>query len=110
MVPLFRHDIKHIQDISEEIVRIIGINNINAKPFVFAEKPRLNDTTDRYKAKKGFKNRAVGAGFYENVSYVFSEKSLLEKYGFATIDEALELANPIAEELNTLRSTFWSIY
>jgi phenylalanyl-tRNA synthetase beta chain len=104
-VPLFRHDIKHIQDISEEIVRIIGINNIEAKPFVFAEKARLNDTTDRYKAKKGFKNRAVGTGFYENVSYVFSERALLEKYGFPTVEEALELSNPIAEELNTLRST-----
>jgi len=105
VVPLFRHDIKHIQDVSEEIVRIIGINNIEAKPFVFAEKPRLNDTTDRYKAKKSFKNRAVGTGFYENVSYVFSERVLLEKYGFSTVEEELELANPIAEELNTLRST-----
>ncbi len=105
VVPLFRHDIKHIQDISEEIVRIIGINNIEAKPFVFAEKPRLNDTTDRYRAKKEFKNRAVGVSFYENVSYVFSERALLEKYGFSTVDEDLELANPIAEELNTLRST-----
>lgn len=104
-VPLFRHDIKHIQDIAEEIVRIIGINNIKAKPSVFAEKPRLNDTTDRYKAKKEFKNRAVGASFYENVSYVFSERAVLEKYGFAVVEEALDLANPIAEELNTLRST-----
>jgi phenylalanyl-tRNA synthetase beta chain len=104
-VPMFRHDMKHIQDISEEIVRIIGINNIDAKSFVFAEKPRLNDTTDRYKAKKSFKNRAVGTGFYENVSYVFSEKALLSKYAFSTIEEDLELANPIAEELNTLRST-----
>jgi len=104
-IPLFRHDIKHIQDVSEEIVRIIGINNIEAKPFVFAEQARLNDTTDRYKVKKAFKNRAVGAGFYENVSYVFSERALLEKYSFATVEEALELSNPIAEELNTLRST-----
>ena len=62
-------------------------------------------TTDRYKAKKSFKNRAVGRGFYENVSYVFSERALLEKYGFSTVEEELELANPIAEELNTLRST-----
>jgi len=105
VVPLFRHDIKHIQDVSEEIVRIIGINNIEAKPFVFAEQPRLNDTTNRYKAKKEFKNRAVGAGYYQNVSYVFSDKTLLEKYGFPVTEEALALANPIAEELNTLRST-----
>jgi len=105
VVPLFRHDIKHIQDIAEEIVRIIGINNIEAKPFVFAEKPRLNDTTSRYKAKKELKNRAVGVGYYENVSYVFSDKVLLERYGFEVTEEALALANPIAEELNTLRST-----
>jgi phenylalanyl-tRNA synthetase beta chain len=105
VVPHFRHDIKHLQDIAEEIVRIVGINNIEAKPFVFAEKPRLNTTTDRYKAKKAFKNRAVGVSFYENVSYVFSERALLEKYGFSTVEETLELANPIAEDLNTLRST-----
>jgi len=105
VVPHFRHDIRHLQDIAEEIVRIVGINNIEAKPFFFAEKPRLNATTDRYKAKKGFKNRAVGVWFYENVSYVFSERALLAKYGFSTLEEALELANPIAEELNTLRST-----
>jgi len=105
IVPLFRHDIKHIQDVAEEIVRIIGINNIEVKPFVFAEQARLNDTTDRYKAKKEFKNRAVGAGYYENVSYVFSDKTLLEKYGFPVTEEVLALANPIAEELNTLRST-----
>ena len=104
-VPLFRHDIKNIQDIAEEIVRIIGINNIPAKPLVFAEKKRLNATYDRYQAKKRIRNRAVGVGFYENISYVFSEKAVLEKYGFVTTEDALELANPIAEELNTLRST-----
>ncbi len=105
VVPLFRHDIKHIQDVAEEIVRIVGINNIVAKPFVFAEQPRLNDVTARYKAKKSFKNRAVGVGYFENVSYVFSDKTVLEKYGFVVTEDALELANPIAEELNTLRST-----
>jgi len=104
-VPLFRHDIKNIQDIAEEIVRIIGINNIPAKPLVFAEKMRLNDTYERYKAKKALRNRAIGVSFYENISYVFSEKATLEKYGFVVTDEVLELANPIAEELNTLRST-----
>lgn len=104
-VPLYRHDIKHIQDISEEIVRIIGINNIESKSLSFEEKPRLNSTTDLYKAKKEFKNRAVGASFYENMSYIFTDKQALQKYGFTTVKEELELTNPIAEDLNTLRST-----
>ena len=105
IVPLFRHDIKHIQDVAEEIVRIVGINNIEAKPLVFAEKARLNTVTTRFWAKRALKNHAVGAGYYENLSYVFSDKALLKKYGFSVTEEALALANPIAEELNTLRST-----
>ncbi len=104
-VPQFRHDILNIQDIAEEIVRIIGINNIEAKPLSFEERPRLNQTILDFKAKKDIKNRAVGTGFYENISYVFSDKSLLLKYGFETTKDELELANPIVEELNTLRST-----
>ena len=104
-VPLFRHDIRHIQDIAEEIVRIVGINNIASKPLVFAEKPRLNSTTNRYRAKKELRNRAVGLSFYENISYVFSEKEVLDKYGFITVEDELDVANPIAKELNTLRST-----
>ncbi|MBN2248862.1 MAG: phenylalanine--tRNA ligase subunit beta, partial [Campylobacterales bacterium] len=104
-IPLFRHDIKNVQDVAEEIVRIIGINNIEAKPLAFTEANRLNATSDRYKVKRAFKNRAVGCGFYENVSYVFTQRSVLERYGFATVEEKLELTNPIAEELNTLRTT-----
>jgi phenylalanyl-tRNA synthetase beta chain len=105
IVPLFRHDVKNIQDVAEEIVRIIGINNINPKPLIFTEKVRLNKTINRHKIKKAFRSRAVGAGYYENVSYLFSDKTLLEKYDFPVTDDSLDLANPIAEELNTLRST-----
>ena len=104
-VPLYRHDIKNIQDIAEEIVRIVGINNIEAKPLCFDEKMRLNDTVARYKAKRALKHRAAGVGFFENVSYLFSQREQLEQYGFPVVEERLDLANPIAEELNTLRST-----
>ena len=37
-VPEFRHDIVSGQDIVEEIVRIVGIDNIDSKPFSFSEK------------------------------------------------------------------------
>ncbi len=104
-VPRFRHDIKNIQDITEEIVRIIGINNIDAKRLSFVESNRLTDTTNRYLFKKSLRNRAVSAGLYENVSYLFSHRDTLLKYGFDVVDEKLDLANPIAEDLNTLRTT-----
>jgi len=51
------------------------------------------------------RNRAVSVGFYENVSYLFSHRDTLEKYGFDLVDEDLDLTNPIAKDLNTLRTT-----
>ncbi len=104
-VPRFRHDIKNIHDVTEEIVRIIGIDNIPAKALEFTESNRLTSTTQRYKFKKLLRHSAAAAGFYENISYIFSDKKKLEQYGFELVDAALDLANPIAEDLNTLRST-----
>ena len=103
--PLSRFDIKTSQDIAEEIMRIVGIDNIPLKNITLVEKPRLNETTSKYKFKRELKQRAVALGFYENISYVFTQRELLEKYNFSTLDKELELKNPIATELNTLRST-----
>ena len=104
-VPPHRHDIAHIQDIAEEVLRIIGINNIQAKPLLLTEKVRLTESTLRYKAKRDLRLRAVGRGFFEAVTYAFSDQAKLEKYGFDTTDSALKLLNPIAEEFNSMRST-----
>jgi len=104
-VPHHRHDINHIQDIAEEILRIIGINNIEAKPLELTEKVRLTESTHRYKAKRDLRLRAVGNGFFEAVTYAFTDQTKLEKYGFSNVDPSLALLNPIAEEFNTLRST-----
>ena len=104
-VPHHRHDINHIQDIAEEILRIIGINNIGAKPLELTEKVRLTESTRRYKAKRDIRLRAVGCGFFEAVTYAFSDETKLEKYGFALVEESLRLLNPIAEEFNGMRST-----
>ncbi len=105
IVPQFRHDIKNIYDITEEIVRILGINNIEAKPMKFVEKTRINSITNIYYAKKELRQRAIASSFYESISYAFTDKSLLKKYNFPTVKEELDIINPITEDLNTLRTT-----
>jgi len=104
-VPQFRHDIKNTQDIAEEILRIVGINNIESQPLKFAEAQHTNATINRYYAKKEIKQRAIASGFYESISYAFTDKSLLELYEFPIVDAKLDIINPITEELNTLRTT-----
>jgi cell division protein FtsI/penicillin-binding protein 2 len=51
-VPLWRHDIVNSHDICEEIVRIIGIDNIPAKALEFSEKNRTNESYERYKLSR----------------------------------------------------------
>ncbi len=104
-IPLYFHDIKNIADISEEIVRIYGIDKIEAKPLEIVEKNRLNEIFQKYLAKKELSLKAVGAGFYEAITYAFANKEVLQKYGFETLQEEKELLNPIVNELNTLRPT-----
>jgi len=105
IVPRFRHDIENIQDIAEEVLRITGINNIQARPLKFVEAKRINRTSERYHAKKALRQRSIAMGFFESVSYAFCDRNLLVKYGFPRIKEALDIINPITEDLNTLRST-----
>ena len=104
-VPRYRHDIVNKQDVVEEIVRLVGIDNIESKPFFYAEENRFGQDYAAYSKRKLYRHRAAQSGFYETVHFVFNERATLEKYGFATLDKAKELLNPIAGTLDTLRST-----
>ena len=104
-IPPHRHDIVHVQDLAEEVLRIIGIDNIEARPLALIEQDRLTEATRRYRFKRDIRQRAVSAGFYEAVTYAFTDRAKLEMYGFPTVEASLEVVNPIVEELNTLRTT-----
>ncbi|WP_458701149.1 phenylalanine--tRNA ligase subunit beta [Sulfurospirillum sp. 1307] len=104
-VPPHRHDIQNIQDVCEEIVRIVGIDNIASKPLIFAEINRMNDAYHKFMKRKMYRLRAVGVGFFESLHFVFDNKERLEKYGLPTIYKKREIANPITNELNTLRTS-----
>ena len=104
-IPYYRHDIKNIADVTEEIVRIIGIDNIIAKPLQIDEVNRVNKTSNDLIKKNRLRHKAIENGFYETLTYVFCSKENLEKYSFKTVKEELELINPIVKELNTYRTT-----
>ncbi|MCJ7766238.1 MAG: phenylalanine--tRNA ligase subunit beta, partial [Thiovulaceae bacterium] len=92
-VPRYRHDIVNKQDVVEEIVRLVGIDNIQSKPSLFVEENRFGDDYAAYTKRKIYRHRAAQSGFYETVHFVFNERASLEKYGFSTVDKAKELLN-----------------
>jgi phenylalanyl-tRNA synthetase beta chain len=104
-VPRYRHDIANKQDIVEEIVRLVGIDNIASKPFTFAEANRIEEDYTIYKKRRVYRHRAAQTGFFESVHFVFNEREQLEQYGFTCVEKSLELLNPIVNTLDTLRPT-----
>ncbi|OYZ66117.1 MAG: phenylalanine--tRNA ligase subunit beta, partial [Sulfuricurvum sp. 24-42-5] len=104
-IPHFRHDIINRQDIIEEIVRIVGIDNIPSKPLVFAENNQNTVDFEEYRKTRMYRQRAAQSGFFESVHFVFNERATLERFGFTCTDEGKELLNPITATMDTLRPT-----
>jgi len=106
-IPLYRHDIKNVADIAEEIIRIIGIDKIQAKPLLIDGIKRANKTSNDLLKKNKIRAKAIENGFFETLTYIFTSKENLEKYNFKVVKEELDLINPIVKELNTYRTTMF---
>lgn len=103
--PIYRHDIHTAQDVAEEFLRIYRIKNIPSIPYSGAQKRGINEVFLRYQNERDIALRAISAGFYETIHYVFCERKKLELWGFDTLESSLELTNPITSELDTLRTS-----
>ncbi|RQD67038.1 phenylalanine--tRNA ligase subunit beta [Campylobacter hepaticus] len=101
--PLHRPDIKNLSDISEEVIRIIGIDNISSKGLKFIEKNRFNTTYKNYIDYVNLRKKAVANGYFESLHYILDNEEELKNLGFDLVK--MKLVNPITAELNTLRTT-----
>ncbi|MGN8364892.1 phenylalanine--tRNA ligase subunit beta [Helicobacter pylori] len=105
IVPNFRHDIKTIQDIAEEILRFVGIDNLISKPLNCVSSKNSNPHYDTHRFFENLKHKALACGFKEVIHYVFYSKEKQQKLGFEVLEDPLELQNPITTDLNTLRTS-----
>ncbi|WQW03098.1 phenylalanine--tRNA ligase subunit beta [Helicobacter pylori] len=105
IVPNFRHDIKTIQDIAEEILRFVGIDNLISKPLDSISSKHSNPHYDTHRFFENLKHKALACGFKEVIHYMFYSKEKQQKLGFEVLEDPLELQNPITTELNTLRTS-----
>ena len=100
-VPSWRPDVQGRADIVEELVRIVGVDQVPSTPFPrgdAARKPVLTPIQNRTrKAKRALAARAM----VEAVTWSFVSKREAELFGGGS--PALALANPIAAELSDMR-------
>ena len=93
IVPSHRHDIKHQNDMAEEVARIIGYNNIEIKDFIPLDKDKLPEPLP---ADESIKNFLIKNGFSEVINAPFSKNES---------SQALQIDNPLDSNKNFFRTS-----
>ena len=101
--PSHRFDIAIGEDLIEEIARIYGYDNIDNRLPSFAV--NLSDNREQVLLQM-LKNRLVNAGYFEAISFSFSDEKVDGLFGDSP--RPLALANPISSELGVMRRTLLS--
>ncbi len=102
-VPTWRPDIFGEIDLVEEVIRILGFDNINS---IEPEKIRIKPTLNFYQKHFHLAQRSVASkGYYETITWSFSDDKTNDK--FKEGSETIKIINPISSELSVLRNSLY---
>ena len=102
-VPTWRPDIFGEIDLVEEIIRILGFDNINS---IEPEKIRIKPTLNFYQKHFHLAQRSVASkGYYETITWSFSDDKINDKFKEGL--ETIKIINPISSELSVLRNSLY---
>ena len=104
--PSYRPDLERPADLTEEVARITGYDNIPARMPVcrLSAKPRAWNQVVRNRSK----DLLAAWGMDEAVTYSFAQPKAVEQMGYAEDDprrRVVKLMNPLSEELSALRTS-----
>ena len=92
ITPSYRHDVKNLNDIAEEIARVIGYNNIPATSF---KMPPVNAVDDIKILEQNVKDFLIKNGFFEVVNNPFVN---------VDEDNAIKVDNPLDSNRQYIRT------
>ena len=99
--PSYRDDLTRPADLYEEVIRMYGFANIEAKMPI--ESIRAGQVFPETEIVDRYKRRLVGVGLQEVINYSFIPKDALAKVKMSA--ETIDVMNPITEEMTTMRAT-----
>jgi phenylalanyl-tRNA synthetase beta chain len=102
-VPSWRTDVHGKADIVEEIVRIVGVDQVPMTPFERGEEPRKPVLTPMQLRTRRAKRALAARSMVEAVTWSFISRQAAELFGGGK--KELALANPIASDLSDMRPT-----
>ena len=106
IVPSYRDDVRCMNDVAEEVVRIYGYNKIESSSVVSAM--TQGGVSDKQKFRDRVHELLCGAGLDEIYTFSFLSAKLYDKAGMAKDDprrKSLEIMNPFGEDTKTIRTT-----
>jgi phenylalanyl-tRNA synthetase beta chain len=100
-VPSWRTDVHGKADLVEEIVRIVGVDNVPMTPFERGDEPRKPVLTQIQNRTRRAKRALAARGLTEAVNWSFISQPAAIAFGGGQPE--LALANPIASDLSDMR-------
>tara|TARA_B100001248_G_scaffold118676_1_gene88706 strand:+ start:1444 stop:3858 length:2415 start_codon:yes stop_codon:yes gene_type:complete len=97
-VPNYRADVQREIDITEEIMRIYGYNNIDI-PKKINSSPSLTTFKSRHSLEQKISNHLVSLGFMEMMNNSLSKES------FGVDKNSIQLLNPLSKDTSKLRTS-----
>lgn len=104
-VPPYRVDVTQEADISEEILRIYGLNNIELSEFAGSDFIAEFPEKDINKFRNTISEMLMANGFYEIWTNSLTNAAYQQKHNLSFAGEPVEILNKLSEEQGILRQT-----
>lgn len=98
-VPTWRRDIDGPADLVEEVVRIVGLDNISSVPLPRADGVAKPTATPQQSLERKVRRAAAARGLNEAINWSFLPEKEAAAFGGGT----WSLANPISEDMKVMR-------
>lgn len=105
IVPSFRNDLEHLADISEEIARFYGYQNIPNRPLAGVANAAL---TEAQKMEKVVSSTMLACGFTEIATFSFISPKAYDKIRLPENSpkrNSVVISNPLGEDTSVMRTT-----
>jgi phenylalanyl-tRNA synthetase beta chain len=99
--PSWRPDVHGAADLVEEVVRIVGLENVPSVPMPRSIGVTASVLTAQQRRARRARRLLAGRGFVEAVTWSFITKAQAQHFGGGA--DALDLDNPISVDLSTMR-------
>jgi phenylalanyl-tRNA synthetase beta chain len=100
-VPTWRPDVNQPADLVEEVIRIVGVDRVDAAPMTRGEGIARPVLTTGQKRVRLARRTLAGRGLVEAVTWSFIDRDAATAFGGG--QDELELANPISADLSSMR-------